>query len=314
MSRAVVLVTSRSFGSGDADPEARLRDAGIDVVRGDPEHDRELLADVLPRVTGWIAGTGPITDDHMQQAPDLKIIARYGVGVDAVDLDAARRRGIIVTNTPGANADAVADHTIGLMLAALRDVVAGDRAVRAGDWTARRGRELGSCTVGIVGYGTVGRAVHRRISGFGATVIAHDPYVSDAGVELVDLPDLAARADVITLHAPAGSTALVDEDLLAACRPGTILINTARAALVDAAAVTAALADGRLYAAASDVLDGDRTSPLLDAPHTTLTPHVAAQTVQAVDRMGMAVADECLRVLVHGDVPQNLVVGPEENG
>ncbi|MTV27087.1 phosphoglycerate dehydrogenase [Nitriliruptoraceae bacterium ZYF776] len=312
MSAGTVVVSSRSFGSGDDDPTADVEAAGHEVVRIDPAHDLDTVAASLADAVGWIAGTGPVTADHLAVAPHLRVVARYGVGVDAVDLAAATGRGVVVTNTPGANADAVADHTIGLMLAVLREVVAGDAAVRAGDWSRRRGRELGACTVGIVGFGAVGRAVARRLAGFGSDVLVHDPYlddVGDAAVRPVDLPTLLAEADVVSLHAPGGSRPLVDADALAAMRPDAVLVNVARASLVDEVAVADALAAGRLGGHASDVVAAEHgaSSPLLDAPRTVLTPHVAGQTVQAIDRMGRAATDDLLRVLA-GQPPRHPVV------
>lgn len=304
-----VLVTTRSFGGGDEDPEALLRSEGLSVVRADPGHELAALMPHLARAEGWIAGTAPIGAEHLDAAPMLRIVARYGVGVDSVDLDAARRRGVIVTNTPSANAEAVADLTIGLALAALRGIVEGDRAVRAGHWSGRVGRELGECTVGIVGYGRIGRAVHRRLNGFGSRVVAHDPYVVDVDIPLVPLAELVRVADIVTLHAPATPKPLIDGTLLTAMRPGAILVNTARAALIDEAAVAELLRTGRLGALATDVLSTEERgrSPLLDAPNVIVTPHIAGQSVQAVDRMGMSAARECVRVLVRGEAPEHPV-------
>ena len=137
-----ILVTSRSFGSGKNDYSAQLAALGHQVVSGSPNHDLEALTADLADTDAWIAGTGPVTGAHLDRAPALKVIARYGVGVDAVELDAAAARGIVVTNTPGANSGAVADHTVALLLAAARQVAEGDRRVRRGDWRAIRGREL----------------------------------------------------------------------------------------------------------------------------------------------------------------------------
>lgn len=131
---AVILVTSRSFSDGDLDLVERAAQSGHRVLRGPAHHDMDELRSLLHGADAWIAGTGAITDAHLAAAPKLKIVARYGVGTESVDLAAARARGIPVTNTPGANADAVADHAVSLMLAALRFVPDGDRRVRAGDW------------------------------------------------------------------------------------------------------------------------------------------------------------------------------------
>ena len=310
---AVILVTSRSFGDGDLDLHARAAEAGHTIVRGPAHHPLDDLAGVLPTVDAWIAGTGPITTEHLDLAPRLAVIARYGVGVEAVDLAAATERGIVVSNTPGANAEAVADHTVGLALAALRSTVDGDRRVRSGDWTVRRGRELGRSTVGIVGFGRIGRGVARRLQGFGSDVLATDPFVPAedvrrAGAEPATLDEIFAKADVITLHAPGGQV-IVDEERIARLRRGAVIVNCARPDLVDEPALAAALADGRVGAYAADVLTGDTAghdSPLLDAAladRVVITPHLAAQTTQAVDNMGAMALESALAVLAGEPAP-----------
>lgn len=312
----VILVTSRSFSDGDLDLVGRAAQAGHRILRGPAHHDLDELRSLLHGADAWIAGTGPITDEHLDAAPKLKIIARYGVGTESVDLDAARRRGIPVTNTPGANADAVADHAVGLMLTALRFVADGDRRVREGDWAVRRGRELGAATVGIVGFGRIGQGVAKRLSGFGPRIIAADPFLSTEaisanGAEPVDLDELFRVADVITLHAPGGQL-LVDAARLARMRRGTVLVNTARGDLVDESAIAEALRDGILAAFAADTLDGDtaaQASPLLAptlADRVIVTPHLGAQTTQAVDNMGALSLDDVIAAL-KGSEPVHLV-------
>lgn len=315
----VILATSRSFSDGDLDLVGRARAAGHEIVRGPAHHELTELAPLLAAAEGWIAGTGPVTDAHLAAAPNLRVVARYGVGTEAVDLDAAQRRGIPVTNTPGANADAVADHAVGLMLAALRFIPDGDRRVRAGDWSVRRGRELGAATVGVVGFGRIGQGVARRLGGFGPRVLAADPYLSaaviaEAGAEATELDELFRVADVVTLHAPGGQT-LIDAARLDGIRRGAILVNTARPDLVDEDAVAAALRDGRLAAYAADTLHGDTAasgSPLLAADladRVIVTPHLGAQTTQAVDNMGSLSLDDVLAVLA-GRAPAHPVSPP----
>jgi len=314
-----VLVTSRSFSSGFRDLVHELGAAGFTVLRGPADHDLDALREPLGAAVGWIAGTGPVTAAHLELAPQLRVVARYGVGVDAVDLTAAARHGVAVTNTPGANSAAVADHAVALLLASLRGVAAGDRRVRAGDWSVRRGREIGSLTVGLLGFGRIGQGVARRLAGFGATLLAHDPFldpdaVRAAGAEPVTADELPRRCDAVSLHAPGGRP-VVDAGWLARARPGLLVINTARADLVDEAAVAAALRGGRLAGYAADTLAVENTgnirnaaaaSPLLAddlAEAVVITPHTGAQTVEAVDRMGAAATADLLAVLA-GDEPR----------
>ncbi|MFV0450698.1 MAG: phosphoglycerate dehydrogenase [Propioniciclava sp.] len=313
---SVVLVTSRSFSGGDIDLIGRLEAAGHTVVRGPAHHDLAELTDLLPTAEAWIAGTGPVTAAHLDAAPGLQVVARYGVGTDAVDVAAAQSRGIVVTNTPGANADAVADLAVGLMLGSLRHLVDGDRRVRVGDWSVRRGRELGAATVGIVGFGRIGQGVGRRVAGFGATILAHDPFLTPelaaaAAVAAAELDEVFERSDIITLHAPGGQQ-VVDARRLGLMRPGGLVVNTARADLVDEAAVAASLTAGHLGGYATDVLAGDtaaQDSPLLAAhlaDRVILTPHLGAQTTQAVDNMGSMAVANALAVLA-GEQPPNPV-------
>lgn len=304
---AVILVTSRSFSDGDLDLVTRASQAGHRILRGPAHHDLDELRSLLHGADAWIAGTGPVTDEHLAAAPRLRVIARYGVGTEAVDLDAARLRGIPVTHTPGANAEAVADHAVALMLAALRFVPDGDRRVRAGDWSVRRGRELGAATVGIVGFGRIGQGVAKRLSGFGCRVLAADPFLSPdvvraQGAEPVELDELFRRADLVSLHAPGGQL-LVDAARLATLPRGSVIVNTARGDLVDEDAVATALRDGTLAGYAADTLHGDtaaQDSPLLAAEfadRVIVTPHLGAQTTQAVDAMGALSLDDVIAVL-----------------
>lgn len=311
-----VLITSRSFGGGERDLIADITQAGHTVVRGPAHHDLDELRDTLASVNGWIAGTGAITRDHLDAAPHLAIIARYGVGTDAVDLSAASERGVVVTNTPGANSDAVADLALALILDALRHITTGNAQVRGGNWSALPGAELGAASVGVIGFGRIGKAVTRRLGGFGSRVLAFDPFVDEAtcataGATKSTLENIFTEADVITLHSPGGDV-IISSESLARVKPHSVIVNTARADLVDESALALALREGRLGHYASDVLNGDTSgspSPLL-AEHlshkVTVTPHIAAQTFHAIDRMGsMAWAN--VQSVLRGDKPLNPV-------
>ncbi|RUR01681.1 NAD(P)-dependent oxidoreductase [Labedella endophytica] len=314
-----VLVTSRSFSSGRADVTAQLQASGHRVVRGPSDHDLETLRPLLADAVAWIAGTGPVTAAHLDAGPGLRVVARYGVGVEAVDLAAARDRGIVVTNTPGANSDAVADHTVGLMLAAIRGTAAGDRRVRAGDWSTTRGREIADLSIGIVGFGRIGQGVARRLSGFGPRLLVADPFVPDEvitsfGASARPVDDLAPTCDLVSLHAPGGRT-VVSSGWLGRARQGMTIVNTARADLVDEAALAGAIRDGVVVAYAADTIAGDtgaRDSPLLSpdlADRVTITPHLGAQTVEAIDNMGGFAVEDVLSVLA-GRAPEHPVALP----
>jgi len=311
VSAGSVVVTSRSFATTDASPRRELEAAGLDVVRADPSHDLAELARMLPEAVAWIAGTSPVTDPMLALGPRLRVLARYGVGYDAVDVAAATRRGLWVTTTPGANTEAVADLTVALLLDALRHVSAGVEAVRRGEWSVRRGRELGALTVGLLGFGRIGQAVARRVLGFGASVVAVDPRLSASpvdGVELADLPALAARCDVVSLHAPGGAV-LLDRERLGRLRAGVTVVNTARGDLVDEQALADALHSGHVGAYACDTLRAEHgaaaASPLLAddlSDRVLVTPHIGAQTEEAVTGMGRLAVDNVMAVL-RGDAP-----------
>jgi D-3-phosphoglycerate dehydrogenase len=313
-----VLVTSRSFSSGRVDLEGRLRNEGFAVVRGPADHDLTALRALLRGTVAWIAGTGPVRAEHLALAPNLRVLARYGVGVDAVDLDAARASGLVVTNTPGANTEAVSEHALALLMAVLRGVPAADRRVRADHWTATAGRQLSGSVAGVVGFGKIGTRTAARLLALGCRVLVHDPYVIAAevaavGAQAVALDRLRAEADVVSLHAPGGAL-LVDRAWIRGARAGQVLVNTARADLVDEAEVARGLREGRLFGYGGDTLTGEGAgtarSPLLApdlADRVVLTPHLGAQTVEAVDRMGTMAVDDVLAVL-SGRPPQNPVL------
>ncbi|WP_256843003.1 NAD(P)-dependent oxidoreductase [Ornithinimicrobium cryptoxanthini] len=313
----VVLVTSRSFSSGSVDLTSRLTSLGLAVVRAPADHDLAALQPVLATAVAWIAGTGPVTAQHLAAAPRLRVVARYGVGTDSVDLGAAAAAGIPVTNTPGANSEAVAEHAIALSFAVLRALPSGDRRVRAGDWGVTRGRQLAGSTVGVVGFGRIGRAVAARLSALGCTVLVHDPFVPDsvvraAGHQVASLDQIRDDCSLVSLHVPGGDL-LVDSAWVASCAPDQVLVNTARAGLVDETAVAEGLRTGRLRGYAADTLSTesatDGASALLAdefADTVVLTPHLGAQTVEAVDLMGTMAVDNVLAVLA-GDEPMHPV-------
>jgi D-3-phosphoglycerate dehydrogenase len=315
-----VLVTSRSFSTGTLDLVGRLREAGLSVVRGPAGHDLRQLAPDLGAAVAWIAGTGPVTAEHLALAPAMRVVARYGVGVDSVDVAAAAGAGVVVTNTPGANSEAVAELAFGLLFAAVRGVAAGDRRVRRGDWKVSRGRQVSGSVAGVIGFGRIGRGTATRVRALGCRVLVHDPHVAPAeivaaGCEPVSAEQVSTGAELVFLHAPGGRV-LVDERWLGRCRPGQVVVNTARADLVDEDAVAEALRRGRLLAYAADTLAAESVdgaaSPLLAedlADQVVVTPHLGAQTVEAVDRMGAMAVDDVTAVL-QGRPPRHPVLPP----
>ncbi len=315
-----VLVTPRSFGSSDDSLKATL-EAAVDEVIYNPvgrPMGADELVEIVADIDGWIAGLDHIDAEVIAAAPRLQVIARYGVGLDRVDLDAATRRGIIVTNTPSANAASVAELAIGLILALARQIPQADRATKQGDWPRIDGVGLRGKTVGLIGLGAIGSAAAQRLNGFGCKILATDPnipndYAQD-DVQLLALPDLLGKSDFVSLHVPAlpSTVGMVDAAFLAKMKPGAFLVNTARGELINEQALYQALAKGYLRGAALDCLGQEPPrpeNPLLELPQVIVTPHAGAHTDEAVDAMGRMALQACLAAL-DGKKPEH-VVNPE---
>jgi D-3-phosphoglycerate dehydrogenase / 2-oxoglutarate reductase len=315
---SVVLVTPRSFARGD---EELRRELTSSVERVEWQQQGGLEAAELRRlvadVDGWIAGVEGIDRSVIESAPRLRVIARYGVGVDNVDLEAAAESGVVVTNTPGANAGAVAELVLGLLVALARGIVAADREVRAGRWLPSGGVALEGKTLGLLGFGAVGRAVARRVGVLGCRIIAHDPAdaassaASELGVELLALQDVVSSSDFLSLHLPVlpETHGIVDARFLSAMKPGAYLVNAARGELIDEAALVAALRSGHLAGAALDTLSQEPPPPdfpLGQLDNVVLTPHLGAHTDLAVCTMGRRAVENCLAVL-RGEPPPDPV-------
>lgn len=241
-----------------------------------------------------------VTRQVLQAAPRLDVVARAGVGLDNVDVDAADDLGIVVVAAIGANARSVAEHALALALALARDVVGHHQRVRGGGWDRTPGTELAGRTWGVLGLGATGRATAALASGFGMAVVGHDPFLPPGPVDGLDrldqLDELLAAADVVSLHLAASdqTRGLVGEAFLRAMRPGSLLVNVARGELVDEDALVAALDRGTPVGAALDVRAEEPPAPggLTDHPRVLSTPHVAGITVAAQERVvGMIAAD-----------------------
>lgn len=301
-----VVIASRSFASTDSEPLALLRSAGISIVQPEKPPHGDALKSVLEDADGLIIGAIPVNEAHFAAATRLRVVAMHGVGVDHIDLDAAAARGIIVTNAPGSNDASVADLTIALMLACLRHIPAADRAARDGQWGGIMGEELSGKTIGILGWGRIGRGVARRLSGFDITILVHDPYVSpetivDAGARPMALDTLLETVDIVTLHLPltAETSNLLDARRLGLLRPSSYLINTARGGIVDEDALARRLQGGLLRGAGIDcfAFEPPVGNPLLGLRSVVVSPHIGAQTREAISRMSTTAATNVIRVL-----------------
>ena len=279
------------------------------------------LIDALHGVEIAVTQMAPFSARVFDQCPDLRLIGVCRGGPVNVDLDAATAAGVIVTNAPGRNAQAAAEFTVGLMLAAMRHLPAMHEEMRDGVWRGdhytyeNAGGELSGETVGLVGLGSISRIVARILQAFGATVIASDPFAEPLeGVELVELDELLRRSGIVSLHArlTPETHQMIDAGRLEQMRPGAVLVNTARGGLLDHDPLPDLLRSGRLGGLALDVYDVEPPPadwPLLSAPNVVLTPHLAGATRKTADRAAAIIADEVKRFLA-GQACQH-VVNPE---
>jgi len=294
--RNIVEAAGMRLVSGPATP---LPADGIEALAR--EHQPSAI------LTCW----APVSAVAIAAAPELQIVARLGVGLDNIAVDAASARGIWVTNVPDYCVEEVSDHAVGFALAWTRGLIRFDREVRAGRWdpaTARL-RRLAELTCGIVGFGRIGRATARKLGAFGCRLLAHDPYLSaDAeGARSVTLDTLFSQSDIVIVHAPLTETTrhLVNRERLALMPHGGLLINVSRGGVVDTDAVIEALGSGQLSGAALDVLESEPNVPdaLRSHPGAMLTPHVAFSSDASLVELRRRAAEEVVRVL-QGVAPQ----------
>lgn len=294
----LVAVASRSFSRNPTlrkeltlrYPLSRFNDTNR--VLADDE-----LVKFLRGHTRAITGLDVLSDAVFRAVPELRLVSKYGVGVDMIDLDAARRHGVTVRWTPGVNRQAVAELTIAFMIGLGRAIVPLARELSEGIWRQPGGRQLSSALVGVLGCGAVGQTVARLCTAFGATVLAHDivPYDDfylETGVKPVALERLLSESDIVTIHLPldVSTRGLIDARALALMKPSAFLVNTARGGIVDETALKAALLEHRLAGAAADVFSTEPPSDteLLRLPNFIGTPHIGAATEEAVLAMGRA--------------------------
>lgn len=304
-----ILVTPTSYGHYDrrliTDLEAQVRHVTYNQT-GKPLTSAQL-AELLPGVDGYIAGLDTIDAAALAAADSLQVIARYGIGVNNVDLAAAAARGIVVTNTPGANARSVAELTVALLLLLARPIIPAAEETRLGGWPRLTGLTLQDKTVGLVGLGAIGKHVVTLLEPFEARLLATElvpdsDFVAHHAVEMVALEKLLAESDFVSLHLPsnAETAGMVNAGFLAAMKPGASLINTSRGELVDEAALLAALTSGRVRGAALDAFSPEPPAagnPLLALSNVIPTPHMGAHTDGAADTMGRMALHDCLAVL-----------------
>ena len=318
---ARVLITTRIFTANPVEEALDvLREAGHEpVIASVPGAylDGEGLHRQLPGIAGAMASSEPYTAETFQMFPDLQVIARLGVGYDAIDLEAARDHEVPVMIAAGTNDTTVAETAVALLLALARDLGRYFETTSAGGWVRPPTTELRDKTIGVIGLGRIGRSVVRRLQGFEVDVVAAEPYpdsdfVSEYGVELVDIDEVFRRSDFVTLHTPMTDETrqVANERTLGLMRPGSFLVNTARGGLVDEADLRAALDSGQLAGAALDVRTSEpppEGDDLAAHPKVLATPHMAGVSNESVARMAITAAKNVVGAL-DGDWDREMVV------
>ena len=309
MSTPIVLIAEELSPAGiaqlESDFELRYTDGG----------DRTQLLSALADADAVIIRSATTIDaEALEHAPKLRVVARAGVGLDNVDVEAATRAGVMVVNAPTSNVVSAAEHAVALLLSTARNVPQAMASLKSGQWkrSAFTGVELQDKVAGILGLGKIGVLVAQRLAAFGMTVIAYDPYVAAAraaqlGIRLVSLEELLTESDFISVHLPknAETTGLLGDRQLRTVRPGVRIINAARGGIVDESALASALADGRVAGAALDVYATEpcTDSPLFALPNVVVTPHLGASTHEAQEKAGTQVARSVRLALAGEFVP-----------
>ena len=290
-----ILVTPRSLSNGNHPSLLPLMEAGFAVVTPAPGDTptEEQLKDNLPGCVGWLAGVEPVSKAVIDAADALRVISRNGSGVDNLPTDYLCEKGIEVARAGGSNARGVAELTLGLMLAVLRNIPQSDRGIRNASWPRLRGRELSSLTVGVVGLGAIGQTTAELCYAVGSKVVAYDPFVSEVpsslpNLKLLPLPELFRQVDIVTFHCPApeDNYPLLGMAEVEKAKPGLIVVNTARSSLIDDEAVLDGLNSGQLFGLATDVFDREppELNDLLSHDRTVLTSHIGGFTDESVAR------------------------------
>ena len=300
-----ILITPRSLKTADHPALTPLREAGYEIFIPTPgvSPDVATLKKVLPGCDGWLAGVEKIPAEAIAAADRLKIISRNGVGVDNVDLEAAKAKGIEVANTPGSNARGVAELALGLIFAVARNIPLSAASIKAGGWDRVQGIELQGKTLGVVGTGQIGRLLATMASGIGMDTLGYDLYPDPTliipGFSYAGLEELVEKADVISLHIPGGDKPLVDADFLSRARRNLILVNTARASAVDADAVLKSLDAGGMFGYGVDAFDPEPpgVTPLTSHPRVVCTSHIGAFTTESVMRAASQAAENIVKKL-----------------
>lgn len=302
-----VLIASRIIGTQVKEPIKLFQNEGIEVTYLEEPITEERLIQKVKGIQGMVVGDFTITKRVMEAGKDLKVISKVGVGVDKIDVEAASKMKIWVTNTPGANADAVADLTFGLMLAIARHIPQSLQAVKKGEWPKFQGRQLWEKTLGIIGVGAIGKRVALRAKGFSMRILGYDinkdnKFARENSLNYVELDTLFKESDYVTLHVPLipETEGLINKETLSLMKPTAYLINIARGGVVKSNDLYLHLKEGKIAGAALDVLEEEppkMNDPLLTLDNVIITSHIGAFTVESMNNMGRISARNIISVL-----------------
>ncbi|EMT37916.1 D-3-phosphoglycerate dehydrogenase [Thermoanaerobacter thermohydrosulfuricus] len=306
--RKKILITPRSFGKTSNVPFEMLKKYDYEIIRnesGKPYEESELI-NIIKDIDGIIVGLDKITSNVLKNAKKLKVITKYGVGMDNIDIEEAEKLGIKITFTPGANKESVADLAFSLMLCLSRNVIKLDNIVRSNKWEKIVGYEVYGKTLGIVGTGSIGKGVAKRATGFDMKILAYDKYpdydfADKIGMKYVDKKTLLEESDFITLHIPLSDETyhFIDEEEFNIMKNTAYIINTSRGGIINENALYNALKDKKIAGAALDAFEEEPplNSKLFELDNVILSPHCGASTKEATDRMGIMAVEGLISVL-----------------
>jgi len=312
-----ILITPRSFASFSDKPLKILTERGYEIKRnntGRPYRKEEMLK-LIRDIDGIIIGIDELGAEIIKEANELKVISKYGIGLDNIDINMATNRKIVVTNTPTANVDAVADLTFGLILSLARRVPEADRKTKSGKWGKIIGKSVWEKTIGIVGLGKIGKQVVKRAKGFEMNILVFDivkdkKFAQKYGIKYVNLEKLLRKSDYISIHIPLSDATrgMISYEELEKMKKDAFLINTSRGGIVDEEALYDALRINKIRGAALDVYKNEplQETPLKELDNVIMTPHIGAYTEEAIENMSIQAAQNLIDVL-EGKKPQNRV-------
>lgn len=312
-----ILVTPRSFASASDKPMKMLTEKGYEIQinnTGRPYKKEEMLK-LIRDVDGIIIGIDELSAEIIEKANALKVISKYGIGLDNIDINMATNKKIIITNTPQANVDAVADLAFGLILSLARRIPEADKKTKSGEWEKIIGKSVWEKTLGIIGLGKIGRQVVKRAQGFKMNILVYDlvkdeKFAQKYGIKYVSLEKLLQKSDYITIHIPLNDATrgMISYKELEKIKKDAFLINTSRGGIVDEEALYDALRNNKLRGAALDVYNNEPPgkSPLMELDNVIMTPHIGAYTEEAIENMGIQAAQNLIDVL-EGRKPKNRI-------